>query len=160
MVKKKVSGLTPFVDSLLPAEAGDIIEYDELWSFVISKLNRVWLWIGFCRRTRQVVAYHLGNRDKKSFQEFYSKVPISYANCISRSDMLQAYNLMDNYGHKRCRKKEGQTTQVESFNTILRQRVARLVRKTCAFSKSLEMHEIAIRLFIQSYNEKIKSVKY
>ncbi|MFH1275520.1 MAG: IS1 family transposase [Candidatus Woesearchaeota archaeon] len=41
----------------------------------------------------------------------------------------------------------------------LRQHLARLVRKTCAFSKSLEMHEIVLRWFIQQYNEKIQSVK-
>ena len=158
MVKKKVSGLTPFVESLLPAEIDDVIEYDELWSFVFSKLNRVWIWIGFCRRTKQVVAFHLGNRDKESFNEFYSKVPIPYANCISRSDKLQAYKELESYGHKRCKKKEGQTSHVEAFNTVLRQRVARLVRKTCAFSKSFDNHEMVIRLFIQSYNENILSV--
>lgn len=158
MVKKKVSGLIPFVESLLPAEAGDVIEYDELWSFVLSKLNRVWLWIALCRRTKQVVAFHLGDRDKKSFDEFYSKVPIPYANCISRSDKLQAYKILDNYGHKRCWKKDGETTQVEAFNTVLRQRLARLVRKTCAFSKSFDNHEMVIRLFIHDYNQQIKSV--
>ncbi|MBI2666975.1 IS1 family transposase, partial [Candidatus Woesearchaeota archaeon] len=41
---------------------------------------------------------------------------------------------------------------------ILRQRLARLVRKTCAFSKTFEMHEIVIRWFIQQYNEDILSV--
>lgn len=66
---------------------------------------------------------------------------------------------MTSYGHKMSKKKNGETSQVEAFNTILRQRLARLIRKTCAFSKSVEMHEIVIRLFIQEYNENIKSVK-
>jgi len=58
------------------------------------------------------------------------------------------------------KKKEGRTSQVEAFNTVLRQRLARLVRKTCAFSKSFEMHEVVIRWFIQQYNEEMVSVKY
>ena len=148
-----------FIESLLPAKAGDIVEYDELWSFVGSKLFRFWLWIALCRRTKQVVAYHLGDRDYKSFCRFYQKVPIDYANCISRSDALKVYKIMTSYGHKMCKKKNGETSQVEAFNTILRQRLARLVRKTCAFSKSFDNHELVIRLFIQSYNENIKSVK-
>jgi len=160
LVKKKVFKLAPFITSLIPAEIDDIVEYDELWSFVGSKLYRFWLWIALCRRTKQVVAYHLGDRDYKSFCEFYQKVPIQYANCISRSDGLRAYKILTSYGHKMCNKKNGETSQVEAFNTILRQRLARLIRKTCAFSKSLEMHEIVIRLFIQEYNETIKSVKY
>ena len=155
MVKKKVSQLKPFIETLLPAKVDDIIEYDELWSFVFSKEFRVWLWIALCRRTKQVVAYHFGDRDKISFDEFYLKVPINYANCLSRSDGLKAYKIMTFYGHKMCKKKNGETSQVEAFNTILRQRLARLVRKTCAFSKSVEMHKTVIRLFIQQYNEQI-----
>lgn len=139
----------------MPAKFGDIVEYDELWSFVFSKEFRIWLWIAFCRRTKQVVAYHFGDRDKKSFLDFYLKVPIDYANCLSRSDGLKAYKIMTPYGHKMCKKKDGETNQVEAFNTKLRQRIARLVRKTCAFSKNLEMHKAVIRIFIQEHNEKI-----
>jgi len=148
-----------FIESLLPAKVGDIVEYDELWSFVGSKFFRFWLWIALCRRTKQVVAYYLGDRDYVSFCKFYQKVPIDYANCISRSDGLKAYKILTSYGHKMCKKKNGETSQVEAFNTILRQRLGRLVRKTCAFSKSVDNHEMIIRLFIQSYNENIKSVK-
>ena len=129
-----------------------------MWSFVQSKAQRIWIWIALCRRTKQVVAYHLGDRDKKSFKEFYNKVPVDYANCLSTSDGFNAYKTLKIYGHKMGKKKKGRTSQVEAFNMILRQRLARLVRKTCAFSKSLEMHEIVIRLFIQEYNEERLSV--
>ena len=158
MVKKKVSSLKPFSKSLFPALSGDIVEYDELWSFVISKAYRIWIWIALCRRTKQVVAYHLGDRTKESFKIFYNKVPIDYANCLSTSDGLEVYKIMRIYGHMMGKKKEGRTSQVEAFNTVLRQRLARLVRRTCAFSKSPEMHEIVIRWFIQEYNEEILSV--
>ena len=155
MDKKKVSQLKPFVASLLPAKVDDIIEFDELWSFIFSKANRFWLWIALCRRTKQVLAYHFGDRNTKTFDEFYLKVPIPYANCLSRSDGLKAYKKLTAYGHKMHKKKDGETNQVEAFNTILRQRISRLVRKSCAFSKSFEMHEAVIRCFIQEYNEKI-----
>ena len=160
MAKKKVSKLRPFFQSLAPAKANDIVEFDELWSFVFSKAYRVWVWIALCRRTKQIVAYYLGNRDKESFQEFYKKLPIAYANCLSTSDGFEVYKVLKIYGHSMGKKKQGRTSQVEAFNTILRQRLARLVRRTCAFSKSLEMHEIVIRLFIQEYNEEILSVIY
>lgn len=44
--------------TLLPAQSGDVLELDELWSFVQSKKQAVWLWVALCRRTRQVVAWH------------------------------------------------------------------------------------------------------
>jgi IS1 family transposase len=158
LVKKKVSQLRLFSQSLAPAKVGDIVEFDEMWSFVQSKAQRIWIWIALCRRTKQVVAYHLGNRDKKSFYEFYNKVPIDYANCLSTSDGFEVYKDLKICGHSMGKKKEGRTSQVEAFNTILRQRLSRLIRKTCAFSKSTEMHEIVIRWFIQQYNEERLSV--
>jgi len=152
--------LNTFSQSLAPARAGDIVEFDELWSFVQSKAYRVWVWIALCRRTKQVVAYYLGNRDRASFQEFYKKLPIEYANCLSTSDGFEAYRCLVIYGHKMGKKKKGRTAQVEAFNTVLRQRLSRLVRKTCAFSKSIEMHEMVIRWFIQQYNEERLPVIY
>jgi len=112
-----------FSQSLAPAKVDDIVEFDELWSFVQSKAQRVWVWIALCRQTKQVVAYHLGNRDKKSFLEFYNKVPLDYANCLSTSDGFEAYKMLRIYGHSMGKKKEGRTAQVEAFNTILRQRL-------------------------------------
>ena len=47
-----------FVDTLLPSERGDVLELDELWSFVGRKANPlwVWVWVALCRRPRQIVA--------------------------------------------------------------------------------------------------------
>ena len=100
----------------------------------------------------------LRDRTKESFKIFYNKIPIDYANCLSTSDGLDVYRILKIYGHSMGKKKEGSTSKVEAFNNVLRQRLARLIRRTCAFSKSLEMHEIVIRWFIQQYNEDILSV--
>jgi insertion element IS1 protein InsB len=37
-------------------------ELDELWSFVGTKANRQWVWIDMDATTRQVVAFHVGDR--------------------------------------------------------------------------------------------------
>jgi IS1 family transposase len=83
-----------------------------------------------------------------------------YAGCKSESDGLLVYGNISKYWHYKSKKKGGRTSQVEAFNTILRQRLSRLVRRTCAFSKSEEMHETVIKWFIQDYNEQILSVIY
>jgi IS1 family transposase len=46
----------------------------------------------------------------------------------------------------------GQTAHVERFNNTLRQRLARVVRQTLSFSKSVVMHEASLRLFLHRYN--------
>ena len=59
---KKAEALPSLSDTRLPAEKGDVLELDELWSFVGSKANPRGVWIALCRQTRQVVAYFVGDR--------------------------------------------------------------------------------------------------
>jgi insertion element IS1 protein InsB len=46
----------------------------------------------------------------------------------------------------------GETAHGEPWNNTLRQRLARFVRKTLSFSKSLFMHDVCLRLFLHRYN--------
>ena len=54
--------------------------------------------------------------------------------------------------HTACGKEHGLTAHVERWNNTLRQRLARFVRKTLSFSKTEQMHELCLRLFIYRYN--------
>jgi insertion element IS1 protein InsB len=49
-----------------PAE-GEVLELDELWSFVLRTSERVWNWLTLCRHTRQVVAFVMGFLRKMSY---------------------------------------------------------------------------------------------
>ena len=64
-----------------------------MWSFVHDKSNKQWLWLAVLRRTRQVVAFHIGNRGYTAFEELYAKVPLEYKKCQSRSDFWKVYDL-------------------------------------------------------------------
>jgi len=44
----------------------DELELDEMWSFVLKKVNKRWLWIALCRWTRQVVMFVIGDRNEKT----------------------------------------------------------------------------------------------
>ena len=46
------------------AQPDDLLEMDELWSFVLRRKDKRWIWLALCRRTRQVVAYAIGSRDE------------------------------------------------------------------------------------------------
>lgn len=130
-----------------------MLELDELWSYVASKKNRVWIWIVLCRRTRQVVAWMWGERSADVCRDLWAKVPQNYKHAFCYSDLLEAYQkVLDAKQHQACTKQEGQTNHVERFNLTLRQRLARFVRKTLAFSKNLFMHIVVLRLFLHTYN--------
>ena len=155
----KKKELIPLSSTLSSAQYDDVIEYDEMWSFVKNKKNKQWLWLAVLRRNRQVVAFHVGDRSYIAFSELYSKVPNEYKECQSRSDFWEAYDNLPKRLHQKCGKETGETSPVESVNNVIRQRLGRYVRKTCSFSKSTVNHIKVTGLFLQEYNLERLSVK-
>ncbi len=140
-------------ETLLPAEPEDVLEADEMWSFVFERWNKRWLWTVICRRTRQIVAYVLGDRSEKACQELWDRIPQDYKGCRSYSDFWEAYQLVfPPETHECVGKGSGQTNHMERWYNKLRQSNARFVRKTLSFSKSDAMHELITRLFIIRHN--------
>ena len=129
------------------------MELDELWSFVLKKANQHWVWIALCRQTRQVVAYATGDRSAKTCQKLWERIPAAFRTGHCFTDFWEAYQkVLPDEQHTACGKETGQTAHVERWNNTLRQRLARFVRKTLSFSKSEEMHELCLRLFLHRYN--------
>ena len=82
MDKKKAEKLPELSATVLTPDANDpeatVLELDELWSFVLKKTNKAWIWIALCRKTRQVVAYALGDRSEKTCQMLWEAIPEAY----------------------------------------------------------------------------------
>ena len=134
-----------------------MLELDELWSFVQSKAQEVWLWIALCRRTRQIVAYAIGDRSQEGAMSLRENVPLDYRRRATRSDLWLAYeNVFPRRTHRFCGKVEGETNHAERWFGTVRSRLGRLVRRTYSFSKHIERHLEAIHLFITGYNLQIK----
>ena len=73
------------------------------------------------------------------------------------TDHLEAYkSVLPSKQHFSVDKDSGLTIYIERFNTTLRQRVSRLVRKTLSFSKKPDNHIVAIWNFITHYNKQIQ----
>ena len=51
------------------------LELDELHSFVGRKANDQWLWLVIHRKTRQILVFHVGKRDKQSAIALLAKLP-------------------------------------------------------------------------------------
>jgi transposase-like protein len=56
----------------LPVSPTDVVirqleaEDDELWSFVQKKAHKQWIWIAMDTKTRQIIAFHVGDRSRDS----------------------------------------------------------------------------------------------
>ncbi len=130
------------------------LEADQLWSFVAKRENKRWIWLILQRRTRQIIALHIGDRSQDSALALWAKVPLPIkAQALVLTDCWDAYGLaIPTNQHVACEKQSGQVSLIERFNCTLRQRVSRLVRKSLSFSKSDWFHEEAIKYFIAHYN--------
>jgi insertion element IS1 protein InsB len=124
-----------------------------MWTFVKAKIHDYWIWFAICKRTRQIISYHIGKRSNIDCLEFWRKIPKEYKQSITYSDYWESYKtILKNYRHQSVGKETGLTNHVERFNNSIRQRLGRLTRKTLSFSKSDEMLEINIRIFVHNYN--------
>jgi IS1 family transposase len=130
-------------------------EADEMWSFVGRKQNKQWIWIAIDVESKQIIAFYVGDRSRKSARKLWNRIPLIYRQQANfDTDDWQAYKgVIPESQHQVCAKGSGKTNIIERFNCTLRQRVSRLVRQTLSFSKSLSNHIGAIKYFICHYNQ-------
>jgi IS1 family transposase len=122
LAQKKDAANPAIEETLLPAQENDVLELDEMWSFVLKKSAKRWLWIAICRRTRQVVAFALGDRSEASCETLWERIPSSYKICQTFSDFWSAYSkIFPKETHSCVGKETGQTCHVERWNNTCRQ---------------------------------------
>jgi insertion element IS1 protein InsB len=129
-------------------------EADEMWSFVQKKANKQWLWIAMDATTRQIIAFHVGDRSHESGKALWADVPPVYReHATFHTDQYAVYKgVIPAAQHRAITKHTRTTNHIERFNNTLRQRVSRLVRETLSFSKQLTHHIGAIKYFMCRYN--------
>ncbi|MDV2997989.1 MAG: hypothetical protein N4J56_007694 [Chroococcidiopsis sp. SAG 2025] len=123
-------------------------ELDEMWSYVGKKSNPRWLWHAIDRRSGKVLAYVFGCRKDEVFLQL-KKLLEPFGIKQYCTDGWGAYERhLPAESHEIGKRK---TQRIERKHLRLRTRIKRLVRKTICFSKTEEMHDIVIGLFINRY---------
>ncbi len=123
-------------------------ERDEMWSYVARKSNPRWLWHAIDHHTGKVLAYVFGRRKDNVF--------------LRRQQLLEPFGITkfstDGWGayERHIEAEQHQvgkenTQKIESKHMPLRTRIKRLVRRTICFSKTEQMHDLVIGLFINRY---------
>ena len=123
-------------------------ELDEMWSFVGQKQNQRWLWHAIDKLTGKVLAYVFGRRKDEVFlklKKLLEPFGIKYY-CTDGYGAYRRHLPKDKHGIDKKK-----TQRIEQKHTNLRTRIKRLQRKTICFSKSEEMHDLVIGLFINRY---------
>jgi insertion element IS1 protein InsB len=126
----------------------DAAEVDEMWSFVGKKTEPRWLWHALDHRTGKVLAYVFGRRKDEVFRQLQALLePFGITRYYTDSWGAYERNLAPDIHSPG----KHNTQQIERKHLTLRTRIKRLVRKTICFSKSTQMHDIVIGLFINRY---------
>ena len=126
------------------------LKVDESWSFVSSKQRQRWLWWVEEAKTGEVVAFVFGRRTHQTFRALMalleeSRISVgcwitdawwAYFDCLDQSIRLACKALLQN---------------LERKHLTLRTRIKRLARRTICFSKSIEVHDAIIGLFINQF---------
>ena len=126
---------------------------DEMWSFVAKRKNVKYIWIALHTATRQVIAFHVGDRSRESAKKLWEKIPDWLKKmCLFHTDDWDSYKtVLPEESHEYSKQKK-YTNHLERLNNTIRQRVSRLVRETLSFSKRLENHIGALKYFFCHYN--------
>lgn len=155
-IQAYIAQLPDLRDTLLPAHQDDVLELDEVWSFVGQRAQKRWLWTAMCRRTRQIVAFVIGDHSEGTCRRLWQAIPKAYRRCRSYSDFWKAYRaVFPADTHESVGKESGQTAHMERWYNTLRQRLSRYTRKTLSFSKKDAHHSLVTRWFITEHNMKM-----
>ena len=128
-----------------PAEEAEL---DEMWSFVKSKENQRWLWHAIDHLTGTVLAYVFGSRKDIIFEKLKALLEPFGINRFFSDDWGAYERKIPSEKHVISKKN---TQKIERKHLTLRTRIKRLTRKTICFSKTEEMHDTVIGLFINRY---------
>ena len=106
-----------------------------------------------CIKTRQVIAYVIGDRSAATCQILWDSLPQAYSEGYCYTDFWDAYQaVIPTKQHSAFGKETGETAHVERWNCTLRQRLGRFARETFSFSKTIPMHILCLDLFLHRYN--------
>ena len=126
----------------------DAAEVDEMWSYVGKKKAPRWLWHAIDHYTGAVLAYVFGRRKDVVLQELKLLLePFGIEHFYTDHWGAYARRLEPK---RHCPGKR-QTQRIERKHLTLRTRIKRLARKTICFSKSVQMHDLLIGLFVNRY---------
>lgn len=118
---------------------------DEMWSFVHDKSQQYWLWWAIDHKTGEPLAYTFGTREHANLDQLRNLLNPFFDIDTIYVDGNPAYL---NITESNVIEGKRNTQKIENKHLSLRTWCSRLVRKGIRFSKSFQMHRIAVGLVI------------
>jgi insertion element IS1 protein InsB len=134
------------VDVVIPRV--DEAEVDEMGSYVEKKTAPRWLWHAIDHHTGKVVAYVCGRRQDQVFVQLKALLEPCGITRYHTDDWGAYTRHLDPDEHNPGKRN---TQQIERTHVTLRTRIKRLTRRTICLSRSIQMHDLVIGVFVNRY---------
>lgn len=119
-------------------------EIDELWTYVGSKENVIWITYALERKTKRIINLVIGNKTKENIRPLVNQILLLHPKKVY-TDRLNIYpGIIPSKIHSRFKYC---TNSIERMNLTLRTHIKRLVRKTICFSKKLKYLIAHLRIY-------------
>jgi insertion element IS1 protein InsB len=125
------------------------VELDEFWSFVGNKKNQRWTWLGITSSTRRIGVFINGRRTDKNCVKLVTKYKPSRVEEFASDDWQSYQKAIASEKHYIGKER---TQRIERVNLNFRTHLKRLHRRGIGFSKSEEMHDAVIKLYVHQHN--------
>lgn len=119
-------------------------EMDELITYIGRKDRRICVAYAIDRKSKQVVGFSVGRRNRVTLQSVVNTLLLSNATEIRTDKFSLYYSLIPEAIHKV--KKRG-TNTIERMNLTLRTHLKRLNRRSIAYSKSLSVLSAILKIY-------------
>ena len=137
-------------EPVVPTHA-NCVELDEFWSFVGKKKNQRWTWLAVTSSTRRIGAFVNGRRTNENCRQLLEKYKCSQIKEFASDDWLSYQKVIPAQIHHIGKDK---TQRIERVNLNFRTHLKRLQRRGIAFSKSDEIHDAVIKLYVYHHNQR------
>jgi len=124
---------------VLRGKHADVVDIDEMWTYVRRRLKDCWLWIWTAVVDGKDLVFNVGGRGSEDFVELFSRLPNASVYC---TDGYAVYGVLPRGKHLIS----GRVNVNESRHSVLRDCLARLRRCTKAYTKSVELLKYSLAL--------------
>ncbi|WP_299466634.1 IS1 family transposase [uncultured Microscilla sp.] len=128
----------------------DKIQIDEFWTYVGSKKNKKWIIYAYAPETNEILAFVIGRRDEATTRKLYKKLRKIQIDWICTDNWKSFKKVFPSEVHLIGK---AFTRHIEGVNNSIRTFLRRSFRKTTCFSKELEYHKAAFKLFFHYRNQ-------
>ena len=126
-----------------------VMEIDEMHTYVGSKKKPKWVWIAVDRLGKKFVDFQIGDRSQVTGKSLWQRIKNSVTGIVATDHWAAYESFVPEEIHVQSK---AETFTVEGYNSLLRHFLARFIRRTKCYSKSVEMLKISIRLLMLKRN--------